>query len=220
MNELVDEVLDFWPEWAKKSQSYREARSRLLNETKLQKLRDSPGLLHSPFTDEIMSKDCGKDDAKKEELRQVERKFVETCRNCLFEDAVNHIAGVSLAHQFTGKSDYMGRYPSAHFMPSTQRYQVVLHNAPALRGRNYVTDEMIFEEEEDQIAEKKRSNTGYWGLKHCDKSFSRALEVSGIFGYQVICINHVHKKGLVNAYEAIGPSYEDSMSPYGSEEEI
>lgn len=220
LNNLVDDVLDQWPDWAKKSRSRREARSRLLDEAKLQKLRDSPGLLHSPFTDEIISEDCGENDERKEQLKVVERKFVEECRNRLFEDALNHIAGVSLAHKSTGKSDYMGNYPSAHFMPSTQRYQVVLHNAPALRGRNYVSDEMIFLEQENQITEKARHNTGYWGIKHFDKSFSRALEVSGIFGYQVICINHIHKNGLVSAYEAISSSYEDSMSPYASEEEV
>jgi len=218
-DELVDDVLDYWPVWAKKSRSRREARSRLLDESKLQELTESPGLLHSPFTAEIISEDCGEDNAKKDELQEVERKFVETCRNHLFEDAVNRIAGVSLAHKSTGKFDYMGRYPSAHFMPSTQRYQVVLHNTAALRQRNYVTDDMIFCDQENQITEKGRRNTGYWGIKHCDKSFSRALDVSGITGYQVICIHHVHKKGLVNAYEKIGPSYEDSMSPYGSEDE-
>ncbi len=220
LNNLVDDALDLWPRWAKKSRSRREARSRLVDEAKLQKLMDSPGLLHSPFTDEIISEDCGEDDAKKKELKEVERKFVEECRSHLFEDAINHIAGVSLAHKSTGKSDYMGNYPSSHYMRSTQRYQVVLHNAPALKGMNYVTDEMIFLEQENQITEKERRNTGYYGIRHCDKSFSRALEVSGIFGYQVICIHHVHKKGLVNAYEAIGPSYEDSMSPYASEEEV
>lgn len=218
-DELVDEVLEYWPKWAKKSRSRREARSRLVDKAKLQELTDSPGLLHSPFTAEIISQDCGGDNAKKDKLRKVERKFVEKCRNRLFEDAVNRIAGVSLAHKSTGKSDYMGRYPTAHFMPSTQRYQVVLHNTAALRERNYVTDEMIFLDQENQITEKKRRNTGYWGIKHSDKSFSRALDVSGIIGYQVICIHHVHKKGLMNAYEKVGPSYEDSMSPYGSEDE-
>ena len=193
-DELVDEVLDYWPKWAKKSR--REARSRLVDESKLQELTESPGLLHSPFTAEIISEDCGEDNAKKDELQQVERKFVETCRNHLFEDAVNRIAGVSLANKSTGNSDYMGRYPSAHFMPSTQRYHVVLHNTAALRERNYVTDDMIFCDEENQITEQTRRN--------CDRSFIRALDVSGIIGYQVICIHHVQKKRLANTYEKIG----------------
>ena len=45
----------------------------------------------------------------------------------------------------------MSKYPTADYMQSEQRYQVVLNNSSALKGKNFVTDDVIFHEDEDQI---------------------------------------------------------------------
>ena len=196
VDEFADTVLDYWPAWAKKSRHV--VRRLLCDEKQLEKLRGSPGLLNSPFTSEIISQDCGGSVEKEKEMRKIEKRFVDECKARLFQSSFDHIAGVSLAHISTRRSDYMGNYPSAHFMPSNQRYQVVLHNTSALKGMNYVTDEVIFHEEKNQLSDRNISKYPYWGVKHSDKSFCRALEVKGIIGFQVICINHVHEKRLVD----------------------
>ena len=103
-------------------------------------------------------------------------------------------------------------------MPSEQRYQVVLNNTCALKGKNFVTDEVIFHEEEYQINDKDKRNTPYWGIRGEDKSFNRALKVSGVIGYQVIRIVHSQEK-LRNVFDRVGPSYIRSASPHRSEDE-
>ena len=50
-------------------------------------------------------------------------------------------------------------------MCSEQRYQVVLHNAPALKGRNYVADEVLFSDEEFQVNDMNKRDSFYWGTK-------------------------------------------------------
>ena len=158
------------------------------------------------------------DPDKEKQLKDYEEYFVEECRKRLFEDTVYHIAGVSLAHESTKKYDYMSKYPKADYMCSEQRYQVVLNNTCALKGRNFVTDEMIFCNEEFQVRDKDKRNTPYYGIRGSDKSFCRALTVSGVIGYQVIRIVHSHKK-LTNVFDRVGPSYLASQSPYRSEDE-
>ena len=216
MDDLRDQTQALWPDRAKKSQTFREAR-RLLSDDNIKKVRDSPGLLHSPFTTENISKDCEGGNIGSDELSEIEKKFVESCRSLLFSEEVNRIAGVSIAHKASQRFDIIGVHPSAHFMPSKQRYQVVLHNTCALKEVNYVTDDMIFHEDENQVGDPNCRNTPYWGIRHSDKSFCRALEVKGVTGFQVICVNHEHEKDLINVFQRIGHSYEDSNSPYGSD---
>ena len=203
-----------WPSFAKKTR--RRVRSLLINDTYFAEVQKNPALLHTPFAD--ISEDCGGDPDKKEQLRACEQHFVEECRKRLFQDTLNHIAGVSLAHESTKRYDYMSKYPAADYMLSNQRYQVVLNNVPALKGRNFVTDEMIFREEEFQVNDPDKRNTPYYGIRGEDKLFCRALTVSGVIGYQVIRIVHSHKK-LVNVFDRVSRSYLPSQSPYGSEDE-
>ena len=188
----------------------------LIDEGQFAKVLKNPGLLHSPFTH--ISEDCGGDIAKEEEMKAFEQEFVEKCRKLLFDDTINHIAGISIAHESTKKNDYMSKYPTADYMQSEQRYQVVLNNTAALKGMNFVTDDIIFHEDEDQVKDINKRNTPYWGVKGSDKSFCRALTVSGVIGYQVIRVVHSHKK-LINVFDRVGPSYIGFQSPYRSEDE-
>ena len=188
----------------------------LLDRTGFAEVLKNPGLLHSPFTH--ISEDCGGDTAKEEEMKAFEQEFVEKCTKCLFDDSINHIAGVSIAHESTKRYDYMSKYPTADYMQSEQRYQVVLNNAPALKGMNFVTDDIVFYGDEDQVEDINKRNTPYWGVKGSDKSFCRALRLGGVIGYQVIRVVHSHKK-LLNVFDRVGPSYIGSQSPYRSEDE-
>ena len=65
----------------------------------------NPGLLHSPFTH--ISEDCDGDIAKEENMKAFEKGIFEKCRKLLFDDTINHIAGISIAHESTKKYDYM-----------------------------------------------------------------------------------------------------------------
>ena len=212
--DLYEDVTSDWPRWAKTAR--RTARTLLIDSSSFAKVQKNPSLLHSPFAH--ISDDCGGDAQKEEELKACERQFVDECRERLFNETVNHIAGVSLAHESTKRYDYMSKYPKADYMCSDQRYQVVLNNACALKGRNFVTDEMVFLDKENQVCDKDRRNTPHWGIRGSDKSFCRALKVSGVIGYQVIRIVHTHKK-LRNVFDRVGPSYFASQSPHRSEDE-
>ena len=213
-DDLLDEVTSSWPQWAKKT--YRHARRLFIDSSSFAEVQRNPALLHFPAV--LIAEDCGGDKQKEEVLRERERQFVETCRTRLYEESLNHIAGISLAHESTRRYDYMSKYPKADYMQSEQRYQIVLNNAWALKGRNFVTDEMIFREEENQVRDRTKRNTPRWGVRGSDKSFCRALKVSGVIGYQVIRIVHSHKK-LINVFGKIAPSYIGSPSPHKSEDE-
>ena len=210
--ELFEDVTSNWPPWAKKTK--RSVQNLIIDRSKFAEVQRNPALLHSPFA--RVSEDCHGDKQKEDELRKCERDFVEVCRKRLYEESLNHIAGISLAHESTRRYDYMSKYPKADYMQSEQRYQIVLNNAWALKGRNFVTDEMIFREEENQVRDRAKRNTPYFGVKGSDKSFCRALKVSGVIGYHVIRIVHSHKK-LINVFNKVAPSY--IPSPHGSEEE-
>ncbi|XP_022793743.1 uncharacterized protein LOC111332633 isoform X1 [Stylophora pistillata] len=211
---LFMETTKDWPDFA--SDAKMKASFLFLNDEDFSQLQRNPSLLHSPFVNILEY--CGGDSAKEEEMKTREEEFVRECKKHLFEDSINHIAGVSLAHVSTKKYDYMSKHPTADYMVSEQRYQVVLHNSDALKEKNYVTDEIIFHPDEYQIKNIDRRNTPYWGVRGADKSFSRALTVGGTIGYQVIRVVHNHKK-LVNVFDRVGPSYESSQSAYGSEDE-
>ena len=189
---------------------------RLADRGSFAEVLKNPGLLHSPFTH--ISEECGGDTAKEEKMKAFEQEFVEKCTKLLFDDSINHIAGVSIAHESTKRYDYMSTYPTADYMQSEQRYQVVLNNTPALKGRNFVTDDIVFHEDEDQVKDSNKRNTPYWGVRGSDKSFCHALTVGGVIGYQVIRVVHSHKK-LINVFDRVGPSYIGSQSPYRSEAE-
>lgn len=212
--ELFEDVTSNWPPWAKKTK--RRVQNLIIDRSKFAEVQRNPVRLHFPSA--LIAEDCSGDKEKEEELRECERQFVEICRKFLYEESLNHIAGISLAHESTRRYDYMSKYPKADYMQSEQRYQIVLNNAWALKGRNFVTDEMIFHEEEYQVHDRAKRNTPYWGVKGSDKYFCRALKVSGVIGYQVIRIIHSHKR-LRNVFDKVGPSYIGSQSPHRSEEE-
>ena len=211
---LVTEMMQKCPEYGLKTK--QSAMFLLADKELFAKVLKNPGLLHSPFTH--ITEDCGGDIAKEENMKAFEQGFVEKCRKLLFDDSINHIAGISIAHESTKKYDYMSKYPTADYMQSEQRYQVVLNNTSALKGMNFVTDDIIFHEDEDQVKDISKRNTPYWGVKGSDKSFCHALTVGGVIGYQVIRVVHSHKK-LINVFDRVGPSYIGSQSPYRSEDE-
>ena len=213
-DDLLDNVTTKWPTFA--NQTFRRVRKLITDDKYFLNVQKNPSLLHSPFTN--IFEDCKEDPAKEQEMKVCEQEFVDTCRKRLFEGTLDHIAGISLAHESTKKYDYMSKYPTADYMRSDQRYQVVLNNTRALKGRNFVTDEVIFHEKEFQINDKDKRNTPHWGISGSDKSFCRALTVGGVIGYQAIRVVHSHKK-LPNVFDRVGPSNLGSQSPIRSEDE-
>ena len=156
-DDLLDDLTCHWPRFAKKTQ--RRVRALLIDRKSFAEVQKNPALLHSPFAN--ISEDCGSDVAKEEELKAFERYFVDECRKRLFENTINHIAGISIAHGSIKRYDYMSKYPTADYMRSEQRYQVVLNNACALKGKNFVTDDMILHDQEFQVYDKDKRNTPY-----------------------------------------------------------
>lgn len=211
---LVKDAKNMIPSWAEETEE--SANELLVDHTSFAQVQKNPALLHLPFQN--ISQDTGGDEEKERKLRACEQDFVEECRTRLFGGADKRMAGVSLPHVSSRRSDYVSKFPEADYMPSDQRYQIVLNNACALKGKNFVTDEIIFHEEENQVDDKDKRNTPYWGIRGSDKSFARALKVSGVIGYKVIRIVHDHKK-LKNVFDRIAPSYIGSQSPYRSEDE-
>ena len=195
-DDLLEDATKDWEPWAK--QIKRSANRLLVNDAFFSRVQRDPNLLHSPFAE--AAKACGGDPDKEKKLMDYERQFVAECRKRIFDDTVNHIAGVSLAHESSKRYDYMSKYPNADYMCSEQRYQVVLHNGPALKGRNYVADEVIFSDEELQVNDKSKRDSPYWGIKGNAKSFIHTLKLSGVIGYQVIRVVHSHKK-LADAFD-------------------
>ena len=195
-DDLSEDATKDWEPWAK--QIKRSANRLLVNDASFSRLQRDPNLLHSPFAE--AAKACGGDPDKEKKLMDYESQFVAECRKRIFDDTVNHIAGVSLAHETSKRYDYMSKYPNADYMCSEQRYQVVLHNGPALKGTNYVADEVIFSDEELQVVDKSKRDSPYWGIKGSAKSFIHTLKLSGVIGYQVIRVVHSHKK-LADAFD-------------------
>lgn len=198
-DDLLDDATSSWESWAKLAR--RIASALLIDDCSFSEVQKNPGLLHSPFAN--MAEVCGGDPEKEAKLRGYEREFVAKCRKCLFQDTVNHISHVSLAHLVNHGSEVMRRYPKADYMPSGSRSQVVLNNACALKGRNFVSDEVIFFDEEYQVIDEDKRNAPYWGIRGNNDSFHRALKVSGVIGYQVIRIVYKVKK-LRNAFDRVG----------------
>ena len=213
---LFDNVTSSWPAFAIKKKTWKKARSLLIDRQKFAEVQKNPALLHSPFTN--ITEDCGGDAEKEKELEACERHYVDECRKLIFDDTVNHIAGVSLAHGKTKGANYMSKYPTADYLRSTQRHKVVLNNTSALKGRNFVTDDMIFHDKDFQVVDKEKSSTPHWGIKGSEKSFPCALTVSGVISYQVVRIIHSDKK-LRNAFEWVTASNHLSRSLHGSEDE-
>ena len=199
--DLFDDITSDWPSFAK--QTMRSACSLLINDKYFDKVQRDPSLLHSPFA--RISEDCAGDTAKEVVLKACVQHFVEKCMKCLFKDTVNQIAGVSIAHESTKRSDYMSKYPSADYMRSEQRSQIVLNHARALKGMNFVNDEIIFHDDEFQVYDKEKRNIPFWGIRDSTRSFCRALTVSGLIGYEVIRIVYSTKK-LRNVFDRVNPS--------------
>ena len=200
-HDVYEDATRGWEQWTKRIK--RSANTLLINDSSFLEVQRNPSLLHSPFVE--AANVCGGDPVKEKKMIDYERQFVSECRKRLFEDTVNHIAGVSLAHESSRRYDYMSKYPKADYMCSEQRYQVVLHNAPALKGRNYVTDEVLFSDEEFQVNDESKRDSLYWGIRGSTKSFCHALKVSGVIGYQVIRIVHSHNKALRKVFTRTPP---------------
>ena len=193
--DLLDDATSGWEPWAK--QIKRSATKLLVDNDSFSQLQRNLSLLYSPFAE--AAKACGGDPDKEKKVKDYESQFVAECRKRIFDDTVNQIAGVSLANESSKCYDYMSKYPKADYMCSEQRYQVVLHNAPALKGRNYVADEVLFSDEEFQVNDINKRDSIYWGTKGSVKSFIHTLKLSGVIGYQVIRVVHSHKK-LADAF--------------------
>ena len=199
--DLFDDITSDWPRFAK--QTMRSACSLLIDSKYFDKVQRDPSLLHSPFAK--ISEECAGDTAKEEVLKACVQDYVEKCTKFLFKDTVNQIAGVSIAHESTKRSEYMTKYRSADYMRSDQRSQVVLNHARALKGMNFVNDEIIFHEDEFQVYDKEKRKIPFWGIGGSTRSFCRALTVSGVIGYKVIRIVYSTKK-LRNVFDRVNPS--------------
>lgn len=196
--EGIFKSIEVWEDWAKHGKPGSMARKILYSEKSLSEVQRNRGLLHLPFAD--ISEICKGDPDKEAKLKAYEREFVSTCKKVLFEDTINQISGVSLADVKSKGSDFMSRYPKADYMRSKTLSQVVLNNGDALKGKNFVSDEVILHDEELQIYDENKCNDPYWGIKGSETSFRRALEISGLVGYRVIRIVYKCKK-LRNAFD-------------------
>lgn len=67
----------------------------------------------------------------------------------------------------------MSRYPNADYMRSEQLSQVVLNNGFALKGKNFVSDEVILFDGESQIFDEDKCSDPHWGIKGSEESFRR-----------------------------------------------
>ena len=140
--ELVDDVVqDKWPSWAKKTR--RGARRILEDRQKFEEVLKNQGLLYSPFSEKNIEEDCGGDPNREEELRKVESMFVLECKKRLHKGTFKQIAGVAIAFQGSCRYDYVTKYAAMHYRQSYERYNVVLHNADALKGYSVVQDDII-----------------------------------------------------------------------------
>ena len=106
--DLFEDATGDWEQWAK--QIKRRANKLLVEDGSFSHLQRNPGLLHSPFDE--AAKACGDDPGKEEKLIDYERQFVVECRKRIFDDTLNHIVGVSLAHESSKHYDYMSKYPN------------------------------------------------------------------------------------------------------------
>ena len=213
--ERIFTSIEVWEDWAKHGKPGSMARKILYSEKSLSEVQRNRGLLHLPFAD--ISEICKGDPDKEAKLKAYERKFVSTCKKVLFEDTINHISGVSLADVKSKGSDFMSRYPKADYMRSDTLSQVVLNNGDALKGKNFVSDEVILHDEELQIYDENKCNDPYWGIKGSETSFRRALLVSGVVGYRVIRIVYKCKK-LRNAFD--GESSERKAQRLGRSKDV
>ena len=214
--DLFDDATSGWEPWAK--QIKRSAHKLLVHDESFSRLQRNLSLLYSPFAE--AAKGCGGDPGKEKKLMDYERLFVAKCRERIFDDTVNHIAGVSVAHESSKRYEYMSKYPNADYMCCEQRYQVVLHNAPALKGRNYVADEVIFSDEEFQVNDKSKHDSLYWGIKGSTKSFNHTLKLSGVIGYQVIRVVHSHKRWLADAFSRAQTKKDEDESDSENDDDI
>ena len=215
-DDLFEDVTSGWEPWAR--QVKRSAMRLLFDDCSFSQLQGNLSLLHSPFAE--AAKGCGGDPGKEKKLMDYERLFVAKCRERIFDDTVNHIAGVSVAHESSKCYEYMSKYPNADYMCCEQRYQVVLHNAPALKGRNYVADEVIFSDEEFQVNDKSKHHSLYWGIKGSTKSFNHTLKLSGVIGYQVIRVVHSHKRLLADAFSRAQTKKDEDESDSENDDDI
>lgn len=185
-------------EWPKEATRTKRTASQLFSSNeKIAAVQRNPRLLNTPFSDENIAKDCKGDASLSATLNALKSTFEEKCKRYLFGNSSTCVGGVSLGHVSTRKYDYMIKFPTSHFKRSDQGYKMVLLNSDALKWMNFVSDDMIFDDE-------KASDYPGKGIKNIEKSFNQALAVNGVSNFQVICFTHDHKK-LASAFDKNGP---------------
>lgn len=98
---LLKDVKSIIPSWAEETQD--SANELLVDQTSFAQVQKNPALLHLPFQN--ISEDCGGDAEREKELIAAEQRFEDECRNRLFGGADKCIAGVSLPHVSSRRSD-------------------------------------------------------------------------------------------------------------------
>lgn len=192
--DMIDNDLE-WPKEAKRTK--RSASQLFSSDEKIAAVQRNPRLLNTPFSDENIAKDCKGDASLSATLNALKSTFEEKCKRYLFGNISACVGGISLGHVSTRKYDYMIKFPTSHFKRSDQGYKMVLLNSDALKWMNFVSDDMIFDDE-------KASDYPGKGIKNIEKSFNQALAVNGVSNFQVICFTHDHKK-LASAFGKNGP---------------
>lgn len=185
-DEMCEMILREWPPEAKRTR--RKALSLISSDEIVATLQKNPRLLmaYSPFKEEDMIVDCN-DDTMRATLNALKPKFEEKYKSFLFGDASSYIGSVSIGHVSTRKYEYTTKFPSSHFKRTDQGYKMALLNLDALKWANFVSDDMIFDDQELKASE-------YPGIENIEKSFNQALAVKGVSNFQVICFTHDEKK--------------------------
>ena len=185
-DELCTWIIEEWPQEAKRTRT--KAFCLVSSDENIAAIQRNPWRLteFSPFNEENMVVDCQEDATIRATLNALKPKFEEKCKSYLFGDASAYIGSISLGHVSTRKYDYTTKFPTSHYKRTDQGYKMVLLNSDALRRMNFVSDDMIFNQE--------LKTTDYAGIKNVEKSFNQALTINGVSNFQVICFTHDEKK--------------------------
>ncbi|XP_078346173.1 uncharacterized protein LOC144631588 [Oculina patagonica] len=186
-DEMCDTIIKEWPEQAKRTRT--KALGLCSSDEIIAAIQKNPWRLmeFSPFKEDNMVVDCQKDASMRATLNALKPKFEDQFKSFLFGDASKYVGSISLGHVSTRKYDYTTKFPTSHFKRTDQGYKMVLLNSDALKGKNFVSDDMIFDDQELGASD-------YPGIKNIEKSFSQALAFNGVSNFQVICFTHDEKK--------------------------
>ena len=203
VTDLVDGLFPDWTTKKVKTKSRRQAR-QLFEESSLPRVLRNHALLKTPFSEENLKVDCAGDQKRKDEMRGVEEQFITLGKKRLQKDTFKRFAGVAIGHAAGRRYDYVAKMAGMHYRRSDARYQMVLHNMEALKGFNYVQDEVVLNKTEGTVLNQNNHSIPHLGCYGEENSFCQALSFFGIFGYQVIPIVYTHKtlKGAVGLRRA------------------